>query len=570
MLGLLLSLWISKLIHDKQELQAITELDNQLEGFVRKVDVELISSGEVLFSISNLHNAVERFTPEIFNKFTKKLIQRKKSILIIEWQPIVQESERDSFIKNARAMGLKDFDLWEIDKNGNSIKASKRAVHVPVLFANSTERPAQTAGLDLAFSPERMNSKWESADTGNPRASETFNVIVSATQKTLPTGFAITAPVFDRGTESSTLEERKKNIFGFVAAVFDVEKLLLPPIESLDKKNIDFKIVDLKNNKIVLERNSGKPWLISRSMKMDVYGRDWNVFVFAGENFVNTYTSKWEYVYSFVIALLFGILYLFLEINRKKSIALIETQEKLKIAVVKAEAAAHAKTMFLANMSHELRTPLASILGYAKLIKRDSDTAKRSEQLDIIIRNGKHLTEVINDILDISKLEESKLKLNPKPFNLNDLINQLDELVVSHFRKSNVQYIKKIDPNIEETLIGDQFRIKQILINLLSNAFKFTDQGQIILSVEKTNGDENRYYLNFTISDTGIGMSLDFQKNIFDPFTQEEISVTRGHGGTGLGLSIAFRLVKLMGGRISLKSEQNKGTTFYITLPFEK
>jgi signal transduction histidine kinase len=132
-----------------------------------------------------------------------------------------------------------------------------------------------------------------------------------------------------------------------------------------------------------------------------------------------------------------------------------------------------------------------------------------------------------------------------------------------------VQYIKKIDPNINETLLGDEFRIKRILINLLGNAFKFTDHGHVLLTIEKSTLDMNRFNLIIKVSDTGKGMSLEFQKNIFDPFTQEDTSFTREHGGTGLGLSIVSRLVKLMGGTISLTSEVNKGSTFVITLPFE-
>lgn len=569
LVGLLLSLWIFKLNYEKQKLQVISELDNQLIGFERKFDEELISSGEVLYSISNLFNAVESFTPKVFNDFTKKLIPRRKTILIVEWQPVVQSSDRESFIRNARGMGLKDFDLWELDKNGISIKANKREVHVPVLFAVSSNLTAETVGLDLSFSSERMNSKWESLETGQPRASETFQVIMSSVQNSVPTGFAITIPVFKRGTDPRDLAERKKNIYGFVAAVFDVEQLLLRPIKSLYEENIDFEIIDLKDKKVVLKRDSGIPSLISRSMKMDVYGREWDVIVYAGEKFVNRFTDIRPLVFPFVFAFLFLILYLFLEINRKNSISLIETQEKLKIAANEAKSAAHSKAMFLANMSHELRTPLNSIIGYGDLMKRETDTLKRSQYLDIITRNGKHLSEVVNDILDISKLEESKFKLNPKPFKLNNLINQLDELVVSQFNNSNVEYIKRIDSNIDETLFGDEFRIKQILINLLSNAFKFTNHGQIILAIEKSILDKNRFDLIIKVSDTGKGMSLEFQKNVFDPFTQEDTSYTREHGGTGLGVSIVSRLVKLMGGSIILNSELNKGSTFVITLPFD-
>src|SRR5690606_16031451 len=144
-----------------------------------------------------------------------------------------------------------------------------------------------------------------------------------------------------------------------------------------------------------------------------------------------------------------------------------------------AEAAAHSKTMFLANMSHELRTPLSSILGYGEMMKREADPAKRFRYIDSIIRSGKHLSEVINDILDISKLEEAKLKLKPKAFNLNAIVNQLEELAFTQLDNSNVQYVKKIDVGVDETLYGDEFRIKQILINLLSNAFKFTSHGQV-------------------------------------------------------------------------------------------
>lgn len=568
-IGLMLSLWICQLIYEKQNHEALSELEHELIKFERKIDEELISSGEVLYSISNLYSAVDDLTPEIFNNFTKQLIRRKKSLLIVEWQPVVAGPKRASFINNAHKMGLKDFDFWEPDNNGNLIKARKRELHVPVLFAVSSFQTATTVGLDLAFSPERMNSKWESVETGKPRASETFPVIMSSTEKLQPTGFAITTPVFKKGSESGTLMERKKNIYSFVAAVFDVKQLLSHPIEVISKSNVKFKIVDLNNKSVVLENNFDKPSLISSSLNMDVYGRQWNLIVYAGEDFVSRFINLRAYILPLVFAVLFWVLYLFLEINRKKSLDLIETQDKLKVVANKAEAAAHSKAMFLANMSHELRTPLSSVLGYGELMKRESDPLKRERYLDVIIRSGKHLVEVINDILDISKLEGSKFQLNPRLFKLNDLINHLDELVAPKINNSKVEFIKTIDPDIDEAIFGDEFRIKQILINLLSNAFKFTDHGQVTLTVKKSVIDQQRFNLIFEISDTGKGISPEFQKNIFDPFTQEDISFSRGYGGTGLGLSIVFRLIKLMGGSITLNSELNKGSTFTITLPFD-
>lgn len=568
--GILLSLWIYKLIHDKQQQRIISELENELIDFEHKIDEKLISSGEVLFSVANLYSAVEKFTPEVFHQFTKQLIHRKESILIVEWQPLVMDSEKESFIRKAREMGMKNFDFWELDKDENAIKAKSREVHLPVLFAVSTDATANTIGLDLAFSPERMKSKWESLESGKPRTSQTFQVIMASPKKFGPTGFAITIPVFKRGTDPISLAERKQNIYGFVAAVFDVEKLLSHPMQDLASKGINLKIVDLVNDKVVLESEQNSPTTIFQRTKINVYGREWGIVVNAGKKFTNRFTYMWEYSIPVVFAFLFLVLFYFLEINRKKTLDLLETQEKLKVAANLAKAAAHSKAMFLSNMSHELRTPLSAILGYGELMKREGDFSNRSKYLDVIIRSGKHLAEVINDILDVSKLEDAKFKLNPKEFYLNSLISQLDELVVSQFNNPAVNYIKRIDPNVDEVLFGDEFRIKQMLINLLSNAFKFTRQGQVVLAVEKKVIDEENFKLLIEVSDTGKGIGLEFQKHIFDPFTQEDTSYSRVHAGTGLGLSIVSRLVKLMGGNIDLKSEVNQGSRFLIELPFKK
>ena len=258
----------------------------------------------------------------------------------------------------------------------------------------------------------------------------------------------------------------------------------------------------------------------------------------------------------------------------KHRTALQETTKKLQFTVKKleeakneAEHATSTKSLFLASMSHEIRTPLNGIIGMADLGLMDSDlSGLQKERLEDIKKSGETLLEIINDILDISKVEADAFELEEIEFSLRELVERLFNTISIKAIEGQNELICDIDADIPDIIIGDSLRLRQILINLLNNAIKFTTDGVITLSIKLIDNIEEQLRLEFNVTDTGVGIPDDVIDRLFATYTQADASTTRTHGGTGLGLNISQKLVKLMGGAITAKSEVNKGSDFGFAL----
>lgn len=243
--------------------------------------------------------------------------------------------------------------------------------------------------------------------------------------------------------------------------------------------------------------------------------------------------------------------------------------EQLLLTQAQAEHANQAKGDFLANMSHEIRTPMNGVLGMVRLLQGTDLSPRQREYASLIEVSAENLVAILNDILDFSKIEAGKLELESSQLSLDQLASHAIAIFSGQALSTGVKLTYEIASDVPDQVVGDCARLRQVLINLLSNSLKFTSHGSVRLSVRRMAAEDGGVTLRFEVEDTGIGIAEDKQKLIFGAFQQADVSVTRRFGGTGLGLSICSRLVELMGGTIDLSSQQGRGTTFGFELRFE-
>lgn len=246
-----------------------------------------------------------------------------------------------------------------------------------------------------------------------------------------------------------------------------------------------------------------------------------------------------------------------------------KVEEEMQRSRLLAEESARAKADFVANMSHELRTPLSIILGFTDLLNKTTLTKDQREYLQAINSSGQNLLSIINDILDLSKLDAGKFSLARVRFRIPELMHSLQIMFAGKAKDKNLAFSCHADVALYHPVIGDQQRLNQVLINLIGNAVKFTETGSIQVNCRIEQQEGKKIILKFSISDTGIGIPLDKQEAIFDRFSQADSDINRKYGGTGLGLAIAKQLVALLGGELQLNSQPGSGTEFTFSLPFE-
>ncbi|WP_105265657.1 ATP-binding protein [Pseudoalteromonas sp. T1lg76] len=476
-----------------------------------------------------------------FDDFTRKQMAYNPEINALVWMPKVPPQDVAAFEQQARSEGIAQYQIF------SRFERQAGPDHFPVFYGQFSPRLKSVFGLDISaerYFPDLL------AHPGSLFVTPAF-ALESSPEGAL--GFLVMAEVPDANAQ----------LIGYVAAVISLPLLKQSALAKLAFDGIDVEVLDIsaEPHQAILPLAEHDELIMSQDMA--TVSRQWRLNIYRQGG-----RPLWSgYWYAQVVGMLFvWLLTTFLIAITGSNIRVRDQVAKqtkvLREEKVKADTANSAKSQFLANMGHEIRTPINGIKGLHYLAMQQEDWHKGKQYVAQADNALSVLLRVLNDLLDFSKMEAGKLDLHQEPIVIDELCAELQQLVEVESSHKSLLVDYEVDADVAPVFYADMIRLKQVLLNLLNNAVKFTQQGAIRLKVADAQDE-----LCFSVSDTGIGMRKEIQKQLFKPFSQADGSTSRRFGGTGLGLSICQKLVSLMGGRIELESEEGQGSCFRVYLP---
>lgn len=531
--------------NETEEKSIAREIRSIENGLYRELNKSMAQLQNLASFIQNSEN-ISRIT---FSNFANELMEGQTTISGMSWNPIIKQEEKQ---KNEES--LEKIYGRKVVIRGEPLKKSDPIVYVKLIVPEKSNQKA--LGFNVYSNEKRKATLLAAEFSFQPKATPIIQLVQSETNAP---AYLMFFPVFNGSRE----------LKGYATGVFLAENMLRKALGIEGGKRFDYELYE-QHRDVWFSSNNNSPVLLTdtsaEKLKFQLAGQIWSLYLKVNKEYFLLQQSQSYlllFILEFVIVTFIMLLILMMNSRQiKLNILVDERTESLNVMVQKAKESNSAKSRFLANMSHEIRTPMNAVIGFSSLAKSSDDLTVIQDYLDKIGISSELLLNIVNDILDISKVEANKLVLSNELFDMTKVSERMDSLFQGQAEDKGLDW--NMNYNISNALcfIGDQVRFEQVLINLCSNALKFTKNGSINITFSIKNVDQ--FYDNIMVSvrDTGIGINEEAQRKLFNAFTQADDSTSREFGGTGLGLAISKEISQLMGGGISINSVEGEGAEF--------
>lgn len=521
----------------------------------------------------------EFVSQEEFYRFSKSWLQKHNEVQAVEWAPKVLLSQRSQWEKQQSEL-LKQAVL--ITERGGTqrdavlMTARERELYFPILYIEPWQQNQQMLGYDTQSNEGSADLLKHIMSTELPLLSSPLKLIQSPTKES---GVLLYVPIFQPDVARNI-----NSLKGVLILVLKNEMVLAKVHQELIGKSFLLLVRDQHSKQSIygIEPSAAELKKVS-SLQMYYQGkvsfgqRLWTVDIWPSDQKLASYQSwlTWLVLVVGLLSTSLAVSYTLISTGYRQSLekavkrqtdTLVRQNQQLELARQDADKANAAKSLFLANMSHEIRTPMSGVLGMTELLRDTALNMQQQQYLQVIYASGKAMLSIINDILDYSKIEAGKMEVEQIDVDLGEVLLECSSIFYLVAEQKGIDFIVSVEANTPTLVQTDPTRLKQILLNLLSNAFKFTTNGQVSLRIYQRHSQDSWLYIE--VADTGIGISAEQKHSLFDAFQQANLSTTRQFGGTGLGLSISKQLAELLHGQIVVESELAKGSRFIVALPY--